>query len=825
MAQCAPPRLLGDTASPACAPLCSPDRPFSCGLCTCANCSFCAVSPRHQAFATSSASVHNQERDAANQLLDVLQRRLKEPRGIAVRVLECSLPHCLGNMSFSVGNYGAPCIVHALAGKKSPVSVLRWDLPATIYHNGRCLEDSPHGGVVKGAGIGLILCSADGQGGGPSGPGGVDNAPYTLREDVAFAHDAWTPKHTEVRNNPWVAPIRLSLCSGRHQAQSPTRGQGTYAEARFQGTLHRMRTSDPRRQDGAYVNHFISSPWNCYWSRTSWEHAFEDQRAFANLLAERQDEAANGRQVHELEGVFGPGADTSQAWLSGKPGTWGATYNQVHASYGPADVCGVFYVNSTSHLTPRHQMLERAHFSLEVEARSSAAREAVKAYELAQLASRLTSSITMAPLPLPVLQLSVGDDSIDPSRVRKRVERGQAAADVREFFSLPTSGSPPVARPSTNLNTASTGKAAGGVDRSRAASSALSTFDRPPCADTPPELLASAWPSEMVAAATNPPSSCDDVLQRDLCKSDILLLCPQKCGRCPSAERASRIPREAFVFWGRKNGSTNSPSGPRPGRYSATNVARGAWLVCSMLGVLCHHHPGVYLKRPGEWGQEEDLKRCTNASELTMTKLRQGLGVQEAGVTIAYTSLMRKIVDRCHAPEKLGLSEPYCEPVLVFEDDAAIPADISPAQARKLMALALSGPGAVLSEGPAHTLADYAQVGWCSKACSHAFQVTVRGASNFLRHMETYPACMWGIPDNPSHPDHQEMWSVDDRLQYLCRKHVLRCTNGHHVQIDLKNTPDTETSGLIKQRKAISNARQLPARSEVPSDWAWPPSR
>ena len=250
-------------------------------------------------------------------------------------------------------------------------------------------------------------------------------------------------------------------------------------------------------------------------------------------------------------------------------------------------------------------------------------------------------------------------------------------------------------------------------------------------------------------------------------------------------------------------------------------------MVCSTLGVLCHHHPGVYLKRPGEWGQEEDLKRCTNASSLTLAKLKQGQGVQEAGVSIAYATLMRKIVDRCDTPERLGLRSPSCDPVLVFEDDVALPADISPRRARELMAEALSGPGALLDDGAARTKggtpADYIQIGWCSKACSHAFQITVSGARSFLKHLERYPACMWGIPDNPSHPDHQEMWSVDDRLHYLCRKHVMHCANGHHIKIDLRNTADTEASGLIKQRKASSDGRtrQLPPRGEVPSEWAW----
>ena len=811
-AQCAAPRLLGDTDRPACASLCSKDRPFSCGLCTCASCSFCSASSQHHLFAQAFV---DRQRDGlsddpgpSRRLLELLQRRFKQPHGIAVRTLECSLPQCLGNMSFSVGSYGAPCIVHALAGKKAPVSVLRWDLPATIYYNGRCLEDSPSGGVVKSSGIGLILCNAESERGGLSKSGSPDNGPYTFHEDVAFAHDAWTPKHTEVRTNPI---IRLSLCAAGGQ---PGASHSAYAAARFQGTLHRMRAPE-LHQDGAYINRFINSTWNCFWSRTGWEHAFDDQRAFALLLAERQDQAAResaGRAADALREVFGPGGESSEGWAGGKAGTWGALYNQVHFSYGPADVCGVFYVNSTLERRHRHRLLQLVGLSADVEARSAAAREASKARQLASLAARLISSLTR---PVPVLQLRIGEDSIEPARVRERVAGGPAAADVHELFDeppeLPAADLLPV--PTLAASTESNA-----VEDRASHQSALSTFDRPPCSDVPPQLVSSAWPAELNVSAV--PASCSDVLRLGLCQRDMLMLCSKTCGRCSAIERATRIPRKAFVFWG-KEGST-SAAGGRQGRYSASNVARGAWLVCSMLGVLCHHQPGTYLKRPGELGHEEDLKRCTNASALTIAKLRQGRGMQEAGVSIAYVSLMQKIVARCHAPETLGLSEPSCEPVLVFEDDVALPADVSPAKARELMVQALDGPGAMLNETIGHTTvrtpADYVQVGWCSKACSHAFQITVRGASSVLRHVERYPPCMWGIPDDPSHPDHQEMWSIDDRLHYLCRKHVMRCTNGHHIDIDLRNTDDTEAKGLIKQRKASSDGRtrRLPARIEVP---------
>ena len=81
---------------------------------------------------------------------------------------------------------------------------------------------------------------------------------------------------------------------------------------------------------------------------------------------------------------------------------------------------------------------------------------------------------------------------------------------------------------------------------------------------------------------------------------------------------------------------------------------------------------------------------------------------------------MQKIVDRCMAPAKLGLREASCDPVLVFEDDVALPADVSPAKARQLMKQALEGPWAFVNSSRDHKVAsvpaDYVQFGWCSRA-------------------------------------------------------------------------------------------------------------
>ena len=810
--RCASP-LPGDTSIASCIPsLCTPDRPYSCGLCSCASCAFCTKSQSSSFESNSRRADSSLQATASSQrLLNTLQQRYVRQRGILLRLLECSLP-CMSNASWSVGAIGAPCIVHQLGRKKAASSVLRWDLPASIFRNGRCVKDTPLGGVVASSGIGWIMCDPDERSVNPR-LSEATIGPNELREDVAFAHDAWSPSQTAVNTNP---PIRLSSCDSSFATQDSLHA---YAEARFQGALARARGDSPRLGDGAYMNTFVRSAFNCHWPYTKREHAFDQQRAFVRLLAERQQRAlsqkwsgADTDATGAFDRVFGTSA--SHAWVGGEEGSWGGLYNQVHATYGPADVCGVFYVNSTrtSHRNNGQQLPTSASFGTEGKARRAAAAEASKAHDFAQLAVRMISSLGVTRPP--VLQLLVGSDSLEPRRVLERIAQGQGAADIRDVFDVPPScvscdldaaADQPVKVSSTAAPTAA---------RAVASSYALSALDRPPCTDTPSEFFsAGVWPSELVPATKDAPASCADVHRLGYCKRDILILCPATCGVCSTSERQSRLPREAFVLWGSEGSSS------RIGRYGASNVARGAWLVCSTLGVLCHHHPGVFLRGPGAPEHLADVARCANVSAVTKAHLLQGHHLQEAGVSIAYVALMQKIVDRCMAPAKLGLREASCDPVLVFEDDVALPADVSPARARQLMKQALEGPWAFVNSSRDHKVAsvpaDYVQFGWCSRACSHAFQITVHGAAAILRHVQQFPACMWGSPDDVAH---EEMWSIDDRLHYLCRRGTLRCVHGHHAGIDVPNTPDTDGQGLIKQRKTVSGMRHvrlLPPGEEV----------
>ena len=373
----------------------------------------------------------NTSEDASG-LLDVLQHSYAGS-GVLIRVLECSLP-CLSSASWSIGGFGAPCIVHELERKLAPASLLRWDLPVSIFMNGRCLKTTTVGTHVTAAGVGWLLCDRLGgrsllrtigrastkeKGKSNTGRGWTEETGRNARQSerrisgVAFAHDAWTPKHTEVRL-PSRIKFRLFPCS-------TARESGKYVEARLMSTLFRSREAAIALDtDSAYLRGFINSSWNCYWPHPGWEHAFSDQKAFAVRLAKHQLKG----DVPTRPAVMPAQAEAPAAtdlhsndlqWRGGLPGTFGAVYNQVHTSYSPRDVCGVFYVNSSGGQLSGEQ--------------GSAAR----ALQLAHLAAQIASSMRGGER-LPVLQFHVGADSVEPLRLVKRLARGRTSANIRDFF-------------------------------------------------------------------------------------------------------------------------------------------------------------------------------------------------------------------------------------------------------------------------------------------------------------------------------------------------------------------------------------------------------
>lgn len=385
--------LLGDGSEPRCAALCQADKPC-CGLCDCSTCSWCqagegtAVAALGQippAVAVDSAP-----------LLEEMQSRFVQRRGVALRVLDCSLP-CQADQTWSVGAHGAPCIVHELSRKLAPASVIRWDLPVSLFHGGRCFDDTRK--VVTSTGIGFIFCPPTKK---HRQSGQAPRRSFV--EGVAFAHDAWTPKHTELRGLPHGRPgagvKKLAACDPARKNDSRA-----YAEARFSRTRPHLATAQHAR---AYMGGFLNSSWNCFWPSKSWARALDEQRAFTQLLAERVDLGAN-----------------YWAEMHGRPGTMGATYNQVHVSHGVDSLCGAFYVNDT--LTPRHgHSAHQRH-----QQRVAAANAAAEAQQLAVLAARIAGSMGVK---LPILQYRPSADAIEPRAVVDRAARGPAAADIRSSF-------------------------------------------------------------------------------------------------------------------------------------------------------------------------------------------------------------------------------------------------------------------------------------------------------------------------------------------------------------------------------------------------------
>ena len=272
---------------------------------------------------------------------------------------------------------GPRCLQEYLRRAGEAASVLRVDLPTAIYSGGRLGGNAPVGSPLRiephwwervnldvgySAAIGWVL------------------GPQTRRL-AAFPHDAWVSKWPTLSREPCPANrssasyARARLEFFHHHHQQP-RGGGGGGRG---GRLPRDRLSRPlewkrfvygdspprtrsipriaSRVTPRDVHTLQRARWaNCYHAEV--ERAFADQRAYASLLAEQVEQAEQSMPQATESGQWRPSDGSSRSDGSsfrfeavGGEAEVGSgfcfTFNQVHVSWGPSDIRGVFYVNDT----------------------------------------------------------------------------------------------------------------------------------------------------------------------------------------------------------------------------------------------------------------------------------------------------------------------------------------------------------------------------------------------------------------------------------------------------------------------------------------------
>ena len=337
--------------------------------------------------------------------------------GVAVRLLECSMT-CMSKWKGGRFWQGAEmrrrggvvryqisdkdCISPEMSREFGPASMLRWDLPNAIFNGGRCVSPAPYersdfpavparykssvtpdGYMVNGF-VGHNVTSA--------GVGWIfGNVPLSARGG-AFGHDAWTSDYTRSGTSSTVyGPSTLSQC----QTSPDGHGSADYAAARLAARSKTFRDFVPgsaQHRAAAYKWGFVNRTWNCYHGASAWERAFDDQRAYALLVAKRKEE------------------------LPGECSIWGSLYNQIHFSWKASDLAAIFYVNDT--LTPqRAPKIDVAQYDLLLSTALAASR---RAYTNALIMQRSVWNRTGQVLP--IVQFPIKHENFDGRPLEKRLE-------------------------------------------------------------------------------------------------------------------------------------------------------------------------------------------------------------------------------------------------------------------------------------------------------------------------------------------------------------------------------------------------------------------
>ncbi len=336
---------------------------------------------------------------------ELRSRFLRKGDGVVIRLWECTLGLCLGHAvkpnnvdpAANPRKFLEECSAREHARASRPASVLRWDLPAALFVNGRCTDpatigvdrrvDSPVQRIVNHDGY--VTTGFTGHNVTGAGVGMIFGPLKRRRRIAAFGHDAWTFTHKKSGTNRKAA---MPACPSR-------RPSSAYADARWaaRSAPTAFERGSPQHVAAAYKWGFANTSWNCY--HKDWERAFDDQRAFALRLAAAGEATLGG----------GGRAECS---------IWGSLYNQVHITWNGSDVRALFYVNDTHTATTAGA---RAVRRLLADARAASER----AYASALFAQR-----TLAPIlgrTLPIVQYRPDSDCYDGRGVARRVREVQQA--------------------------------------------------------------------------------------------------------------------------------------------------------------------------------------------------------------------------------------------------------------------------------------------------------------------------------------------------------------------------------------------------------------
>jgi hypothetical protein len=347
-----------------------------------------------------------------------LNERWSGEDGIALRLLECSMA-CTNTLGVDVKKVrgGAlrtrisekECIEVELARRNRPASVLRWDLPLAIFNGGRCVSRAAferHGHLPESTTVdtdGFVTKGFVGHNVTASGIGWVLGELPRRKRGGAFGHDAWTFNFRQAGaafrqvGAGSAASAPLKTCAEMSDPEALRRNSAAYAAARL---ASRQRSSahvpgSLQQVAAGYKWGFVNTSWNCYHKPGDWEGAFAQQKAFAELVAERQ------------------------GTLDGECSIWGSLYNQVHVSWNASDLRAIFYVNDT--LTAGHAAVSPREVALLAQSAMAAAR---RAYDDALIAQRaLYSKMGML---IPVVQFTPSAECFDARPLARRIRTTKA---------------------------------------------------------------------------------------------------------------------------------------------------------------------------------------------------------------------------------------------------------------------------------------------------------------------------------------------------------------------------------------------------------------
>ena len=320
------------------------------------------------------------------------------------------------------------CIELELSRRNVPASLLRWDVPIAIFNGGRCVSPATHERSLYAPEVttitndGYITEGFVGHNVTASGIGWVLGDVSRRKRGGAFGHDAWTLHFRFSGTGANVdAKLRERAALGRcgESATEESSSSAAYAKARLaaRSTSSFGYTPGSMRQIAAsYKRGFVNTSWNCFHSQKDWDGALADQRAYAMLVAQRQEK------------------------LPGECTIWGSLYNQVHVGWNASDIRAIFYVNDTLSATrpaPTASTTEAASLL------KGAVAAAWRAYDDALITQRAVFNRTG--LMLPVVRFDLSPECTDARPLAKRIDAaklstngdGRRGDDGTEVFQVP----------------------------------------------------------------------------------------------------------------------------------------------------------------------------------------------------------------------------------------------------------------------------------------------------------------------------------------------------------------------------------------------------